>query len=49
MGLCFVEDDTLYYLPVPNGQPMLVDIGVEIGHGFPFRDIYGIGWMTGVD
>ncbi len=48
-GLFFVEDDSLYYLPVPDGQPVLVDTGIGVGRGFPFPDNYGIGWVGGTD
>ena len=48
-GLFFVEDDSLYYLPVPDGQPMLVETEVEVSRGFPFRDINGIGWVINGD
>jgi hypothetical protein len=44
-GLFFVDGKSLFYLPVPNGQPELVEAGVKVSRGFPFRDIKGIGWV----
>ncbi|NIS81229.1 MAG: hypothetical protein GTO14_13730 [Anaerolineales bacterium] len=49
LGLFFMEDTSLYYLPVPNGQPVLVDAGVKVSRGFPFLDLSGIGWIGATD